>query len=97
MYVPDDFEKNLEENFGNWKHPDKGYISHLESPSTMKSDGYGYQITLRMHILGAIKSKDTEKLMRIEKIVHKLKQTTESAQLLLKLKNNIAHFKAEAV
>jgi hypothetical protein len=35
--------------------------------------------------------------MRIEKIVHKLKQTTESAQLLLKLKDNIAHFKAEAV
>lgn len=96
MYVPDNFESNLEENFGDWRHPDKGYISHLESPSTMNLDGYDYQITLRMQILGAIKSKDLEKLMRIEKIIRQSKKTAGD-QLISKLEQNIVQFKAVAV
>jgi tetratricopeptide (TPR) repeat protein len=96
MYVPDNFENNLEENFGNWRNPDKGYISHLESPSTMNLDGYDYQITLRMQILGAVKSKDIEKLMRIEKIIKKSKISAND-RLLLTLEKNIAQFKAEIV
>jgi tetratricopeptide (TPR) repeat protein len=96
MYIPDNFESNLEENFGDWRHPDKGYISHLESPSTMNLDGYDYQITLRMQILGAIKSKDIEKLMRIEKIMQQSKKSADD-QLISKLEQNIVQFKAEAV
>jgi phosphorylcholine metabolism protein LicD len=96
MYVPDNFEKNLEENFGDWSHPDKGYISHLESPSTMNLDGYDYRITLRMQILGAIKTKDLEKLIRIRKIIQQSKNSAD-ARLLSKLEENIAQFKAEAV
>jgi len=96
MYVPDNFQSNLEENFGDWRHPDKGYISHLESPSTMNLDGYDYQITLRMQILGAIKSKDIEKLMRIEKIMRQSKKSAGN-QLISKLEQNIVQFKAEAV
>jgi hypothetical protein len=96
MYVPDNFESNLEENFGDWRHPDKGYISHLESPSTMNLDGYDYQITLRMQILGAIKSKNLEKLMRIEKIMRQSKKSADD-QLISKLEQNIVQFKAEAV
>jgi phosphorylcholine metabolism protein LicD len=96
MYVPDNFESNLEENFGDWRHPDKGYISHLESPSTMHSNGYDYQITLRMQILGALKSRNLEKLMRIEKIIKKSK-ISANHQLLLTLEKNIAQFKAEII
>jgi tetratricopeptide (TPR) repeat protein len=62
MFAPSNIEKNLDENFGNWKIPDKGYISHLESPSTMNSQSTDYQITTRMQVLAAIKSKDILKL-----------------------------------
>jgi hypothetical protein len=96
MYAPSNIEKNLEENFGDWRHPDKGYISHLESPSTMNLDDYDYQITLRMQILGAIKSKDIEKLMRIEKIMRQSKKSADD-QLISKLEQNIVQFKEEAV
>jgi hypothetical protein len=96
MYVPDNFESNLKENFGDWRRPDKGYISHLESPSTMNLDGYDYQITLRMQILGGIKTKDIEKLMRIEKIMRQSKKSADY-QLISKLEQNIVQFKAEAV
>jgi tetratricopeptide (TPR) repeat protein len=96
MYVPDNYESNLEENFGDWRYPDKGYISHLESPSTMNLDGYDYQITLRIQILGAIKSKDLEKLMRIKKIILELKKSVND-QLISKLEKNIVQLKAEAI
>jgi phosphorylcholine metabolism protein LicD len=96
MYAPSNIEKNLEENFGDWRYPDKGYISHLESPSTMNPDGNDYQITLRMQILGAIKSKDLMKLVRIEKILRQLKKSVND-QISGKLEEIISQFKAAAV
>jgi len=49
-----------------------------------------------MQILGAIKSKDIEKLMRIEKIMRQSKKSAHD-QLISKLEQNIVQFKAEAV
>ena len=52
FYVPDDVEKNLAENFGNWRQSDPEYISHLQSPSTVDVGGLVYQIVGRLRELG---------------------------------------------
>jgi len=90
MHAPSNIEKNLEENFGDWKTPDKGYISHLESPSTMNKQSTDYQITTRMQVLAAIKSKDRLKLERIEKIILKSGEEIEGNDFLLKTQNIIS-------
>jgi hypothetical protein len=96
MFAPSNIEKNLDENFGNWKIPDKGYISHLESPSTMNTQCTDYQITSRMQILSAVKSKNTLKLKRLEKILDKNNGSIESNNLITKIKNAISIFEAGA-
>jgi hypothetical protein len=68
LYVPDDSGRNLEENFGNWRVPDKGYISHLESPSTLAPGGLDFMITARLHTIDALKSKNMTKLRRLLEI-----------------------------
>ena len=68
LYVPDDSGLNLEENFGNWRVPDKGYISHLESPSTLAPGGLDFMITARLHTIDAIKSRNMTKLRRLREI-----------------------------
>jgi hypothetical protein len=62
----------------------------------MNVDDYDYQITLRMQILSAIKSKDLEKLIRIKKIMQQSKKSTGD-QLISKLERNIVQFKVVAV
>ena len=65
FYVPDDVEKNLAENFGNWRQSDPEYISHLQSPSTVDVGGLVYQIVGRLRALEAIRAKKYEKLNRV--------------------------------
>lgn len=65
FFVPSDVEKNLEENFGNWRQSDPGYISHLESPSTMDVGGDVYQVVGRLRALEAIQKGNLEKLERV--------------------------------
>lgn len=64
FYVPDDVEKNLAENFGNWRESDPEYISHLQSPSTVDVGGLVYQIVGRLRALEAIRAQKYEKLNR---------------------------------
>jgi hypothetical protein len=64
FYVPDDVEKNLAENFGNWRESDPEYISHLQSPSTVDVGGPVYQIVGRLRALEAIRAQKYEKLNR---------------------------------
>lgn len=54
IHVPGDIDRNLTENFGNWQTPDPGYISHLESPSTVDVGGLVYQLVGRLKCLEAI-------------------------------------------
>ena len=68
LYVPSDSERNLMENFGNWRIPDKGYISHLESPSVMEPGGMDFMITARLHAIDAIRSHNMNKLRRVLQI-----------------------------
>ena len=65
VHVPDNVERNLAENFGaDWRTPDPGYISHLESPSTMDVGGLVYQLVGRQTCLMAIQKSNPEKLLR---------------------------------
>lgn len=65
VYIPENFELNLEENFGNWKIPDKNYISHLESPSTVEIGGLVYMVVLRLELLKSVRESNRPKLQKI--------------------------------
>jgi hypothetical protein len=65
FYVPNDIERNLAENFGNWRQSDPDYISHLQSPSTVDVGGKVFQIVGRIRALEAIKAGKFEKLSRV--------------------------------
>lgn len=64
IHVPDDIDRNLTENFGNWRFPDPEYISHLESPATTEVGGAVYQLVGRLRILEAIRKPNLTKLCR---------------------------------
>lgn len=65
VYVPNDVDRNLTENFGaGWRTPDPGYLSHLESPSTMDVGGLVYQLVGRQNCLMAIQRGKPDKLLR---------------------------------
>jgi hypothetical protein len=74
FYVPDNVELNLEENFGDWRRSDPGYISHLESPSTVDVGGKVFQIVGRLHALGAIGTGNMDKLHRVIRIMEQNQQ-----------------------
>jgi hypothetical protein len=69
FYVPDDIEKNLAENFGDWRRSDPDYISHLQSPSTVDVGGKVFQIVGRIRALEAIRAGKFEKLSRVIQIM----------------------------
>lgn len=64
IHVPSDVDRNLQENFGNWRTPDPGYISHLESPSTLDVGGLVYQLVGRVKSLEAILCNKRNTLLR---------------------------------
>ena len=70
MYVPNDVQRNLEENYGNWRVPDPSYIAHLESPSTVGKGGPGFMMTARLQALSAISEWKPKKLRKLIDIMH---------------------------
>lgn len=89
FYVPDDIERNLAENFGDWRQSDPDYISHLQSPSTVDVGGLVFQIVGRIRALEAIKAGKFEKLSRVIQIMteHQHRPGGMSAHTLDLLKN----------
>lgn len=67
FFAPDDIDRNLSENYGDWRVPDKAYISHLESPSTMNVGGPVYQIVARLTLLEAARTGNLTKFDRARK------------------------------
>ena len=64
-WVPEDIDLNLTENFGpQWRKPDPGYLSHLESPSGLDRGGVDHMITLRLDLFSALRKADTKRLQR---------------------------------
>jgi len=71
VMIPKNYELNLEENFGNWKSPDVGYISHLESPSTDNKGALPFMLTARLTAYRAIVREDHIKIRKILSIMDK--------------------------
>ncbi|MEY2593664.1 MAG: hypothetical protein RI972_1353 [Pseudomonadota bacterium] len=53
-WAPADLDLNLTENFGNWRVPDAGYQSHLESPSICDWGGEVHQLVGRLKLMEAL-------------------------------------------
>jgi len=96
MYVPYNVDLNLQENFGNWRVPDPGYISHLESPSTMDKGGLNFMVTARLHLLKALHEHRSKSLRTIISILteHRHKPGAMDAQLLLRMELLCQHREA---
>ena len=65
MYVPDNIELNLQEDFGNWRIPDTSYISPLESPAAIDKGGHNFMITARLHALKALHERHSASLRKV--------------------------------
>ncbi len=84
MYVPENTDLNLEENFGNWRVPDTSYLSHLESPSTMNKGGLQFMMTARITALVSMITRKPQKLAKVVEILrsHSQAPCPMSQQLL---------------
>lgn len=65
VFVPNNIDENLTENFGNWRVPDVSYISHLESPSTMDLGGLSHQLTARIWAIKALQAASMAKMLKV--------------------------------
>ncbi|MEY4645064.1 MAG: hypothetical protein RLZZ596_1895 [Pseudomonadota bacterium] len=75
MYVPENTDLNLQENFGNWRVPDASYLSHLESPSATDKGGQSHMLTARVLALGNLANK---KPIKLRKVIQVLNQYADS-------------------
>lgn len=74
IHVPSDVDRNLCENYGNWREPDPGYISHLESPSTLDVGGLVYQLVGRVKSLEAVLCNKRKTLLRALDCMERVQQ-----------------------
>lgn len=97
FHVPSDVELNLAENFGEWRTPDPGYISHLESPSTTEVGGAVYQLVGRLRALEAIKANNMDKLSRVIRLMtdHQSMPHGMHQQVLDQLQGVLLHHREE--
>lgn len=69
MFIPEDADLNLQENFGDWRISDPSYISHLESPSTVDKGGLPFMLTARLTALECINKGNYRKLGKLIKVL----------------------------
>jgi tetratricopeptide (TPR) repeat protein len=69
FYAPADIDKNLTENFGDWKTPDANFISHLQCPTTVDVGGEVYMMVCRLEMVRSIVEGKKVKMDRIVKIL----------------------------
>lgn len=88
MYIPEDFDLNLRENFGEWRIPDPSYLSHLESPSTVDKGNYQYMLTARVTTLNSLLKQQPAKLFKIADLMeeHAEKPGAMSKSLIAKIR-----------
>jgi hypothetical protein len=77
VYIPDNFDLNLTENFGNWRVPDKHYISHVESDSLIEKGTLIHFISIRLWIIRAIQYKSRPKLIKLINILQSMSHLEE--------------------
>lgn len=88
MYVPSDVDLKLTENFGDWRTPDPGYISHLEAPCTVNPGGKDHMLTARLQLINALNEHKLHKVQRIVRVLeeHALSPWAMKPSLLEKLR-----------
>lgn len=69
--VPVDAELNLRENYGDWRTPDTGYITHLESPSTVDPGGEIWMLVARLRLLDALNQRQPERVSRVARLLQR--------------------------
>lgn len=84
IHAPRDIDLNLTENFGDWRTPDPGYISHLESPSTMDVGGAVYMLVTRLALLKSISQSNADSGKRVCRILrtHQNKRLAMAPEVL---------------
>jgi hypothetical protein len=69
FYIPDNFDKNLNENYGDWKKPDQDYIVTLESPAIISTNPIIRKLILHLELLKNvrldIKSNKTKRIIKM--------------------------------
>lgn len=70
FFAPSDIDKNLTENFGDWKTPDPNYISHLQCPTTVNVGGEVYMLVCRLEMIQSVVNGKKVKVDRIVNILH---------------------------
>jgi tetratricopeptide (TPR) repeat protein len=65
VQVPADIDKNLTENFGNWRLPIPNYVSHVESPSTVGQGELLHLLVCRLNLIEALYKKKPGRIVRI--------------------------------
>jgi hypothetical protein len=69
FYVPNDIDKNLSENYGDWKTPDPDYVVTLESPALINKNDGTRELLIHLELLRNIKkninSQKTKKILEI--------------------------------
>lgn len=93
MKIPVNAELNLTENYGQWRTPDPGYLSHLESPSTMNKGALAYMMTARLSAISALSAmsvlpadqqgKAHQKLRKVLKLMQEYRHCPEAMSLQL--------------
>jgi hypothetical protein len=69
IQVPADIDKNLTENFGNWRLSIPDYVSHVESPSTMNKGDPLHLLVCRLNLIEALYKKRPGRISRIISIL----------------------------
>ncbi len=89
FYAPSDIDKNLTENFGDWRTPDPHYISHLQCPTTVNVGGEVYMLVCRLEMIQAVIKGKKIKLDRIVNIMreHAGVELSMNVDLIQKLSN----------
>jgi len=71
FFVPSDIDKNLTENYGDWKTPDVNYVVTIESPALIHSNADIKHLLIHLELLRNIRknirSEKTQKILNILK------------------------------
>jgi len=79
FYAPADIDKNLTENFGDWKTPDPHFISHLQCPTTIDVGGEVYMMVCRLEMVRSIVE---GKKVKVDRIVNILREHAHVKQAM---------------
>jgi len=73
FFIPKQYEKNLSENYGNWKISDPNYVVTVESPALESKVSTNFQLAVNLELLNTIKA--CKPYQRAEKILSEARKS----------------------